>query len=98
MKNLYVKNKILNYFNYSPCRSIVNWSLVLGKKGSLKVSYLLAKKYIEEGKCITATEVNKVLAFAPNHITTGSTLKVFAESGKLFKDKYKITINTKDDK
>jgi hypothetical protein len=43
--------------------------LVLGKKGSLKVSYLLAKKYIEEGKCITATEINKVLAFSGIKIT-----------------------------
>ena len=43
--------------------------MVLGKKGSLKVSYLLANKYIEEGKCITATEVNKVLAFSGIKIT-----------------------------
>jgi Ca2+-binding EF-hand superfamily protein len=43
--------------------------LVLGKEGSLKVSYLLANKYIKEGKCITATEVNKVLAFSGIKIT-----------------------------
>lgn len=30
------------------------------------------------------------LSFAPEYITTGSTLKIFAENRKLFKGKYKI--------
>jgi hypothetical protein len=33
------------------------------------------------------------LYFAPEIITTGQTLKVFAENGKLFKDEYKITLS-----
>ena len=32
------------------------------------------------------------LSFAPDYTTTGPTLKVFAENGKLFKGEYKITI------
>nr|QDG01231.1 GIY-YIG endonuclease [Scytalidium sp.] len=32
------------------------------------------------------------LSFAPDYITTGPTLKVFAENGKLFKGEFKITI------
>lgn len=47
------------------------------------------------------TDVTKVfpsfrkaaLSFAPEIITTGQTLKVFAENGKLFKDEYKITLS-----
>jgi hypothetical protein len=37
------------------------------------------------------------LSFGPKNKTTGSTLKTFAESGKLFKEKYKITMVYKDD-
>lgn len=33
------------------------------------------------------------LSFAPEITTTGQTLKVFAENGKLFKSEYKITLN-----
>ena len=32
------------------------------------------------------------LSFAPKYITTGQTLKSFAENGKLFKGEYKINI------
>lgn len=54
---------------------------------------------ILDGRMITYPSFRKAaLSFAPNYITTGSTIKAFAESGKLFKDKYKITINTKDTK
>jgi hypothetical protein len=32
------------------------------------------------------------LSFAPNYTTTGSTLKVYAENGKLFKGEYRISL------
>jgi hypothetical protein len=38
------------------------------------------------------------LSFAPEYITTGPTIKVFAENGKLFKEKYKITYHFNNDK
>lgn len=69
MKNSRLKNKFPNSFKYLSFRPIINWSLVLGKKGPLIISYLLANKYIKEGKYITATEVNKVLAFSGIKIT-----------------------------
>lgn len=54
---------------------------------------------ISDGKMVTYSSFRKAaLSFAPDYITTGSTIKAFAESGKLFKDKYKISINTKDNK
>jgi len=40
------------------------WSLILGKRGPLVSAHQLAIKYINEGKIITAVEVNKVLAFS----------------------------------
>ena len=36
------------------------------------------------------------LSFATEYPTTGQTLKVFADNGKLFKCEYKIVILTKD--
>lgn len=69
MKNSCFKYKFSNSFRYLFFRSIINWPLVLGKKGYLRVSSLLANKYIKESKHITATEVNKVLAFSDIKIT-----------------------------
>lgn len=34
------------------------------------------------------------LSFSPEYVTSGSTIKVFSENGKLFKDQYKINVFT----
>jgi hypothetical protein len=58
--------------SYSTCASkqtTVDWPEVLGRKGDQLPTHRLAKQYIDEGKPITAAEVNKVLAFADIKIT-----------------------------
>lgn len=47
--------------------------------------------HIFTGKTETFSSLRKAaLSFAPEYITTGSTLKIFAEKGKLLKGEYKI--------
>lgn len=49
--------------------------------------------HIPTGKTETFPSYRKAaLSFAPKYITTGSTIKVFAENGELFKGEYRITI------
>lgn len=49
--------------------------------------------HVPTGKTETFTSFRKAaLSFAPKFTTTGSTIKVFAENGKLFKDEYRINI------
>jgi len=49
--------------------------------------------HIPTGKTETFPSFRKAaLSFAPKYITTGSTIKVFAENGELFKGEYRITI------
>ena len=51
--------------------------------------------HVPTGITETFTSFRKAaLSFAPKYITTGPTIKVFAENGKLFKGEYKITILT----
>lgn len=99
MKNLSI-NKILNNFKYS---SLSNWSLIFGKKGPLKVSYLLANKYIKEGENITAEKVNKVLAFSDIKITQDMLDKILSrprikfenlDSNTIRSDKFLESIGT----
>jgi len=49
--------------------------------------------HVPTGKTETFSSFRKAaLSFAPKFTTTGSTIKVFAENGKLFKDEYRINI------
>jgi hypothetical protein len=49
--------------------------------------------YVTTNETITYSSLRKAaLSFVPKYNTTGQTLKAFADSGKLFKDEYKITI------
>jgi len=53
--------------------------------------------HIPTSETVTYPSFRKAaLSFAPKYNTTGQTLKVFAENGKLFKGEYKITIFTKE--
>ena len=50
---------------------------------------------VPSGITVTYSSFRKAaLSFAPEYITTGPTIKAFAENGKLFKDKYKISITS----
>jgi len=53
-KNLITKNNKL----------FSSWPLILGRDGPTSNAYRLAIQYINENRHITATEVNKVLAFS----------------------------------
>lgn len=44
-------------------RSISSWPSILGRNGPMCNAYCLAIQYINEGRLITAIEINKVLAF-----------------------------------
>jgi len=59
-------------------KNLSNWSLILGKKGLMRVSNLLANTYIKEGKNITADKVNKVLAFSDIKITQNMLDKILS--------------------
>jgi hypothetical protein len=50
--------------------------------------------HVASNETITYSSLRKAaLSFAPKDKTTGQTIKAFADSGKLFRDEYKITIN-----
>src|SRR2546427_745305 len=51
---------------------------ILGIKGLMRVSNLLANTYIKEGKNITADKVNKVLAFSDIKITQNMLDKILS--------------------
>lgn len=54
-------------------------------------SILVIITHVFTGKIETFSSFRKAaLSFAPEYTTTGSTLKIFAEKGKLFNGKYKI--------
>jgi hypothetical protein len=49
--------------------------------------------HVANNETITYYSLRKAaLSFAPKYNTTGQTIRAFADSGKLFKDEYKITI------
>jgi hypothetical protein len=49
--------------------------------------------HVASNETITYSSLRKAaLSFEPKYKTTGQTIKTFADSGKLFKDEYKITI------
>lgn len=45
-------------------RPMSSWPSILGREGPISNAYRLATQYVNEGKPITAVEVNKVLAFS----------------------------------
>jgi hypothetical protein len=52
--------------------------------------------HLANNKTITYSSLRKAaLSFAPKYNTTGQIIKAFADSGKLFKDEYEITIKKK---
>jgi hypothetical protein len=75
---------------------VKNWSEVLGRSGPFIPAHKLAKKYIKEGKPITATEVNNILEFSNINITQEMLDKILSKPRLHF---YNLDSNTiKSDK
>jgi hypothetical protein len=66
----------------------------LGKRGPLVSAYQLAIKYINEGKTITAVEVNKVLAFSGIKISQNMLDEILSRSRLEFKNLDSNTIRS----
>lgn len=87
MKN---KNKLICTSN----RSIKNWPSVLGINGPISNAYRLATQYINEGRPITAVEVNKVLAFSGISISQDMLNKILSRPRLDFSSLDSSTIKT----
>lgn len=72
----------------------MDWSKVLGRSGSLLPAHRLANKYINQNKFITATEVNKVLAFSNIKISQSMLDKILKRSRLEFSDLDSDTIKS----
>lgn len=60
----FVSTNFYSTNNNNNDKSTIDWPKILGKKGSQIPAHILANKYINEGKPITAVKVNKVLSFS----------------------------------
>jgi len=60
----FVSTNFYSTNNNNNDKSTIDWPKILGKKGSQIPAHILANKYINEGKLITAVKVNKVLSFS----------------------------------
>jgi hypothetical protein len=71
---------------------ICQWESDLeGSTAGLSKSIQVHVTHIPTGKTETFSSFRKAALSFGNYTTTGPTLKVFAENGKLFKGEYKIT-------
>lgn len=86
MKN----NKLITILN----RSISNWPSILGRNGPISNAYRLATQYINEGRPITAVEVNKVLAFSGISISQDMLNKILSRPRLDFSNLDSSTIKT----
>lgn len=76
--------------------------MVLYVSEKVKDLSLLQKKSVSVNITNKSTGITKTydsfrkaaLSFYPRYTTNGSTLKSYAESGKLFKNEYKISVST----
>lgn len=88
-KNLKNKNLITK-----KNRCFSSWPSILGRDGPMSNAYRLAIQYINESRPITATEVNKVLAFSGISISQDMLNKILSRPRLDFSDLDSSTIKT----
>ena len=76
---------------------LCQWDTVINVTSIMDKSIEVLVTHVPSGSTAIYPSFRKAaLSFAPDFITTGQTLKAFAENGKLFKGEFKISPLLKD--